>query len=298
MISTSIPQAVARAANHCEELLGAASAAPDLADGFARFVRDLAEQSRSPLAALCDDASLETEVIESGPRLASDWLAAVDAGGIHTFHAADGSGPGFVVSTPICEIAARFDRILGGPGNVDQACRVLPASAARFARQFDGCMSDALTCAGRRTTGVAATSDAVHDISPFAADETVWALEFEVRPAGATRGWPIRIAATQDTIADIVGAGPAAPTNARSIGSRGLAGSAIGEMEMPLRAVLVDLPVSVASLARLSTGSMIPVAVQRSVPVMIGDTTIAHGTVGELDDRVALELTQISVSGE
>ncbi|HBQ53942.1 MAG TPA: flagellar motor switch protein FliM, partial [Erythrobacter sp.] len=36
--------------------------------------------------------------------------------------------------------------------------------------------------------------------------------------------------------------------------------------------------------------------VNRNVPLLIGDLTIAHGCVGELDDRVALELNQTSLS--
>ncbi len=55
--------------------------------------------------------------------------------------------------------------------------------------------------------------------------------------------------------------------------------------------MLVDVPMAISRIAQLTEGSMIPVALQRNVPVLIGNTTIAHGTVGELDDRVAMELT-------
>ncbi|HAN88108.1 MAG TPA: flagellar motor switch protein FliM, partial [Erythrobacter sp.] len=86
------------------------------------------------------------------------------------------------------------------------------------------------------------------------------------------------------------------PAKGRPIGARGINGSAIADVALPLRAVLVDVPMSIARLASLAPGAVIPVAVNRNVPLLIGDLTIAHGCVGELDDRVALELNQTSLS--
>ena len=103
-------------------------------------------------------------------------------------------------------------------------------------------------------------------------------------------------AACNSTIAEIVGTRAVSPATGRTIGARGLNGSAIAEVDLPLRAVLVDVPMSIARLASLEPGSVIPVAVNRNVPLMTGNLTIAHGCVGELDDRVALELTQTFLS--
>jgi flagellar motor switch protein FliM len=63
---------------------------------------------------------------------------------------------------------------------------------------------------------------------------------------------------------------------------------------LPLRAVLVDMAVPVSLLSELKPGQILPVAIARNVPLMAGDDVIAHGTVGALDDRAALQLTQIT----
>jgi flagellar motor switch protein FliM len=37
---------------------------------------------------------------------------------------------------------------------------------------------------------------------------------------------------------------------------------------------------------------VLPVSVARAVPLRVGETTIAHGSVGAVDERVAVQITQ------
>jgi flagellar motor switch protein FliM len=78
-----------------------------------------------------------------------------------------------------------------------------------------------------------------------------------------------------------VNAGPADP-----------AAEPFGDMPLPITAVLVDMRMAVSAIARIEPGAVLPVSVARSVPLRIGHTTIAHGTIGALDDRVAVQLTK------
>jgi len=63
------------------------------------------------------------------------------------------------------------------------------------------------------------------------------------------------------------------------------------ELPLPVRAVIVDMVLPFATIARLAPGQILPVSVARNVPLHIGDATFAHGTVGAVDDRVALQIT-------
>ena len=54
------------------------------------------------------------------------------------------------------------------------------------------------------------------------------------------------------------------------------------------------MPVSLAALAALEPGSILPVAIARAVPLAIGGQIIARGTIGAQDDRIALRLTQLA----
>jgi flagellar motor switch protein FliM len=58
-----------------------------------------------------------------------------------------------------------------------------------------------------------------------------------------------------------------------------------------MSAVLVDMQIPFTTLSALQVGQVLPVAVARSVPLKVGDKTIAHGTIGAMDDQVAVQIT-------
>ncbi len=72
------------------------------------------------------------------------------------------------------------------------------------------------------------------------------------------------------------------------------AAAPFADLPLPLTAVLVDMDVPLAAISKLEPGAVLPVAVARAVPLCIGGTLIARGTVGAQDDRVAVKLTQIA----
>jgi flagellar motor switch/type III secretory pathway protein FliN len=64
-------------------------------------------------------------------------------------------------------------------------------------------------------------------------------------------------------------------------------------MPLPLHVVLAEFDLSLARLQTLQPGDMIPLAMGRQVPLMVGETTLAHGSVGTSDDRMAIRLTRL-----
>lgn len=296
MIAASIPEPSARAARHCDELLSRAATPPDLDLEFARFVRGFAEQAQAQLAALCDDRGLTADIVETGLVPVSEWYAGIGAAHRHSFFSMGQESRGILVSVRIGELVAQFERILGGTGEIDEGCTVLPASAKRFAQQFEDRMADVLRRASdRREIGASANGEEVEQVAPFTG-ERVWTAVLAVGSVKSAQSWTVRLAVCQSMMAEMVGTRAVSPATGRTIGARGLDGSAIADVDLPLRAVLVDVPMSIAQLASLAPGSVIPVAVNRNVPLLTGNLTLAHGCVGELDDRVALELTQTFLS--
>ena len=297
MITPGIPKAAAIAAKHCDELLSRAATPPDLDAEFARFARTFADLSMPALARLCDDRKVAAEVVETALVPVTDWFEQTGEAHRHSFVAIGQEKRGILFSVRVCELSALFDRILGGSGDIDEACTTLPASVRHFAEQFEDGMSESL-CGASDRQGLKATAsgDIVKEVAPFAATDQVWTATFRITPANGARPWSIRLAACSSSITELFGSRAASPATGRTIGARGIEGSAVAEVELPLRAVLVDVPMSIARLSGLAPGSIIPVAVNRNVPLMAGGLTIAHGSVGELDDRVALELTQTSFS--
>ena len=68
-------------------------------------------------------------------------------------------------------------------------------------------------------------------------------------------------------------------------------GEPFGAMPLSLSAVLVDMALPVSTISALQPGQVLPVSVARSIPLKAGGQTIAHGTIGALDDRVAVQIT-------
>lgn len=51
------------------------------------------------------------------------------------------------------------------------------------------------------------------------------------------------------------------------------------------------MAVPFSRIASLQPGDVLPVAVARAVPIKAGDRTIGAGTIGEFEDRVAVQIT-------
>jgi flagellar motor switch protein FliM len=298
MIHTELPQAVGRAAMHCDELMRRTRSVADLDVAFARLARDLAEQSNVSLSKLCNDQSVSVEAVETGYLAMSEWLKLVGTAHQHSLFSVAKGKRGILVSVSIGELAAQFERLLGGTGEVDQNLASLPASALRFAQQFEQGIAETLWRTTERPgVNVLDRGDEVDQVAPFPKDESIWTASLAVRSEHSAQTWKIRIAADEATVADLVGV-PAEPTaKGPSIGECGLENSAIADVQLPLRAVLVDMGMSVARLANIDTGSLIPVALNRNVPVLTGELKIAQGCIGEVDDRVALEISQSFLKG-
>ena len=62
------------------------------------------------------------------------------------------------------------------------------------------------------------------------------------------------------------------------------------DVPLTVRAVIVDMVLPFSTIAALAPGQVIPVAVARAVPLLTGDAVLGHGTVGAVDDRVAVQL--------
>lgn len=294
MIHADFPKTAQRAAQHCDSLLARSATPVDMTAEFARFARQLAFQAQPLLARLCDARGLQVTVEDTSRLDLPRFAAATQDLSASAFFALSHDRRGVAVSIPATDLVAQFDRILGGSGDVPDECAAMPASVDQFARQVEDQILAALRKAGDRADFARARRGASFaEVAPFGDEAQLWVCTLAIGLPGS-RPWTIRLATCDASFAELVGSRAASPATGRSIGERGLEGTAIGDMELPLRAVLVDMPLSIARLAQLAPGTVIPVAVNRQVPLLVDETPIAHGAVGEVDERVALEITSTS----
>jgi flagellar motor switch protein FliM len=201
-----------------------------------------------------------------------------------------GEGIQLLVSFQAEGVFRLLDRSFGGPGDVPKPLPdAFPYSAELMLQRLEASAVSSLTKALGRETNPKARSERFSDLGAFAKSTQLAVLVIETTQAKDT-GWSVTIAAPLAALEalfdrDEVGPAPRA-------GSHHPTAAPFGALPLTLSAVLVDMRVAVSALSELQPGQIFPVSVARSVPLRVGDITIGHGTVGALDDRVALQLTQ------
>ena len=151
-----------------------------------------------------------------------------------------------------------------------------------------GCLGEAMGQSG--LTALRRDSRLI-DLAPFASTTRLCVLQFELREG---RDAPLRllIALDRQHLTDLFGHGDPSPRLTTAPADP--AAAPFADLPLPLTATLVDMRLPLATLAKLEPGTVLPVAVARAVPLAIGPTIVARGTLGAQDDRIAIKLTQLA----
>jgi len=70
------------------------------------------------------------------------------------------------------------------------------------------------------------------------------------------------------------------------------------DIRLPARTVLARPNLSLADLMQLKAGDIIPVTISRSVPLIVGDRIVAHGSIGDQDGRAAFQIEKLAQGPE
>lgn len=226
-----------------------------------------------------DAAALTLET----PLLAGNSLLAVGADG----------GP-MLATLDAGAILRIVDRAYGGKGTAPNPLPdTFPLSAELMTARLEAIVIRAIAEAAGLAPGYVQPvrrDSSLGQLAPFADDLTLTILPIRVSEDGQDP-WDIVLAFPAPVAATLTGtAQPQRPR--KSDGPATPHDAPFADLPLTLRAVLVDMTMGFSALARLEVGQVLPVAVARSVPLVVGDRTIAHGTVGALDDRVAIQITK------
>lgn len=282
------------AAQHCEALLRQAPAVDPLI-AFARFGERLAEAL--PVALAPWHGSIPPAITCGAVHRSSvrDLEGAIGALAANSLLAAAPADHPVLLSIGAPAVFSLIDRAFGGRGAVpDPLPAGFPASCEMLVQRIERLLAERIAVAldGHDIRPLRRDNNFAR-LAPFAPDTSVAVLDFAVTGDRALENWCFTLAASPAALGALFADGGAArgsvpPTAANP------AAEPFGDVPLHLCAVLVECDVPVATLAALEIGSILPVAVSRRVPLRIGTRTIAHGTVGELDDRAALQISSIA----
>lgn len=281
------------AAQHCPELIrsGSESAAPaELMPAFARVGSKLGRLFAAALAPLMGGQDLAVQVGSPREVLASALAAEVAPLAANSLLSLGNAA--LLASFDAGAVLRMIDRAFGGKGQAPVPLpAAFPASAGVVIRQLEAMVVRGFAAAAAATLEPARRNGNLAELEAYPETAALAVLTLTVSEVGA-EAWPIVLALPLGALADLAGEGAQAP--ARPAGPRPTnpAEAPYCDLPLTLSAVIVDMRLPMSALTELRPGTLLPVSVARNVPLRIGDKTIAHGAIGSVDDRVAIQITQ------
>lgn len=288
-----------RAAVHCPELLARAAQPAERADPMGAFAQVAERLARLLPAALEPFIGSPAQVEAAQPReiKAGTLASEIPALAANSLLAIGGSGGKLLVSLDAGAVLRIVDRAYGGRGEAPEPLpEAFPPSASlmvgRIETALAACLSGAFGLGPDDGLAVLRSDAKISLLEPFAARTMLALTTLTVsEPNGpvwqATIAMPLAdLALLPDPLNSGTASAPrrAAPANPGD--------EPFGALPLTITAVLVDVQMPLATIARLEPGALLPVPVARDVPLRIGEHTVAHGTIGALDDRSAIQLTR------
>ncbi len=284
------------AAQHCAELVrGAEPSAEVLLPRLAAIGEPLARALAAALAPLTGGEAPQVrcgELRQSTPLELTKDIAPLAA---NCLLAAGAPDTALLLSIEARAVLSLIDRAFGGRGEAPAKLPdAFPLSAELLIVRLEALAAAAIA----KATGTAARLDplrrdsSLERLAPFTEGTALALIPIEVEKVGGG-AWHMTLAVPHETLPALLGdrKHPAASRPEAANACDPLTGP-FGDMPLTLSAVLVDMRIPVSALASLAPGQVIPVAVARSIPIKIGGSTVAHGTVGAMDERVAVQIAQ------
>lgn len=285
-------------AQHCQELLARGNAAPaDLLPALAKLGERFSRALAAALAPLSGGDAPALRCAAPRSVAMAELTTTVAPLAANSLLVAGVDNAPLLASLDAAGVLRIVDRAFGGRGHVPSPLpEEFPLSAELMIGRLEAVVAGALSRAlgGDEPAPVQALrrDGSLAALSPFAGSEMLTVLTIDVEEAGHAP-WQTTLAFPQDTLIALFGQDTATPARKPEPGFQpNPSDEPFGDMPLPVSAVLVDMRMPFSTLSALQVGQILPVAVARSVPLKIGDKTIGHGTIGAVDDRVAVQITK------
>lgn len=285
------PRAAGLAASHDEALLRQRTEEVDLLPEFGRLGDRLARLLGPALATVGGGKAPEIRVAGVERRSGSELAADLDRLTANALLAPGTGKQRLLVSIDGAALLAQLDRAFGGTGEIGSKLpSALPMSADLLAQRIEQAIASLLT----GLTGLPQPLEVIERetsyaaLAPFRKGDALAVLALEVCEQGG-KPLTLTLATRADALAALL---PSTEVRKRTPERRsGPLDVPFGDITLTLEAVLTEMRVPLSRIAAFEPGQMLAIPVARAVPLRIGGTVVARGTVGELDDRVALQIT-------
>ena len=297
-------------ARHCPELLARGPRPGEREAQVAAWRRDVAGRLAERVGDLLSGDRLSAEVG------APEWLCGAEVftrigpvaanSLLRCGSGRSDAGAGVLLSLDHATALALAERSFGGEGRVGEPSEApLPRSAVLMSDEIARRIAEALAAARRGdadadagtplSAEVMLRSENAARLRPFDPADRCALLALRLANQHGCV-WQARLAVSEEALQHLLPEPGAA--NAAERARQGASPDAsFGAIPLGVRAVLAEIGLTLGQLSRLAPGDTIPLAMPRAVPLRIGDALLGHGSIGTLDDRMALRVTSLSHQG-
>ena len=293
----------ARAAMHCDELLGRMARSADTSCAFRSFAQSVGMRFAQRLAGLLGTEAPSFSVGEAETMFPSALAELIGNSAGNLILPVGVKGNRLFASFALGPLVGQLERIFGGDGERSEAAaeiggQAVPGSVLLLVRRMEALLIEALAeCLEAEAVDARTKSRMDTDfqaLAPFPAHGLVSVMELTFE-TGGEQPVGVLFACRKSSLDQLLGHWRKDGHN--KVEPRRKLTSAMEQIEIGLRARLVEMSVSAGRLAGLAPGDVLPITVSRSVPVFVGNMNIASGSVGEIDDRAALQVESIYFKG-
>lgn len=282
-------------ASHDPALLARGPGQAECLAALAGVTTRLARTLRVALARLCGGQPPEVTI---APPVAGPFAALnSDFASVYSRYALPACALPMLGAIEVDAVLRLVDRAFGGPGEVPRVPpRDLPPSADLMVQRIEAILAAELTAAAGLSVPVHPLGRDTDWPQVIRGDGATPALQITIRVAEPSHTpWAIYLALPQAAVPALTGL--AAPARGPAPGHRHDPGDApFAALPLTLSALLVDTTVPLHRVSRLEVGQVLNLPIARQVPLVAGSgrsqRVVASGTIGAVDDRVAIQITQ------
>ncbi|WP_404482534.1 FliM/FliN family flagellar motor switch protein [Novosphingobium sp. BL-52-GroH] len=283
-----------RNARHCAELLGAGPSIEELVRPLAKLGEKLARTLPAGLGRLTGG---EEPVVRIGIPAEGTLDGIAGQERALAAHSLMGLGPKrlpLLATFEAAPVLRLLDRAFGGKGAVPEPLpSAFPLSAELLLARIEEAIATALSAGlggdAAHMVRPLRRDTSLGQLAPFAPAEPLLQIVLEVEEPGA-QPWSLALAFPLSTLAAALVVPRRQRRATRAAPRPAPDGEPFASLPLEVTAVLVDMSLPFSRISALRPGDVLPVTVARSVPIRVDGRTIAAGTVGEVEDRVAVQI--------
>ncbi|MFN4038145.1 MAG: FliM/FliN family flagellar motor C-terminal domain-containing protein [Erythrobacter sp.] len=293
---------------HCSELVARGPRPEEHEALITEWRRELARELNETLGALFAGDRLVAEVRAPERLPGSDVIARIGPVAANSLlRCGMGEGASVLLSLDHATALALAERAFGGAGRIgDPSDASLPRSAQLLCDEIAALIAGALVRVRHGDAADPALSAAACGEVMIRSENAARLRAFEPAADCAlftlrlsdSRGlaWHLSLAVARAQLDDLLPSLPANRRAGQAVAEQDAAAS-LGAIPLPLCAVLAEFDLTLAQLDGLAPGDSFPLAMPRTVPLRTGATLVAQGSIGTLDDRLALRLSHVPHQG-